>query len=93
MSEGERIFTQNYLNNQNVPLEERPWDFIRLALASTADTAITQSEFLCLDGSARINHPSTLGDNWKWRLLPGQITQPLLKRMRDLSSLYGRVTG
>lgn len=92
MSESDLAFTQKYMNNKNTPKEELPWDFIRLALASTADTAIVPvQEYLCLDGSARINHPSTLGDNWKWRLLPGQITKALLDKMRELTALYGRV--
>ncbi|MDD3278413.1 MAG: 4-alpha-glucanotransferase [Lachnospiraceae bacterium] len=91
MTEDDYAFTQRYLNNSCTCHEELPWDFIRLAMASTADTAITPiQEYLCLDGSARINHPSTLGDNWKWRLLPGQLTDGILSRMRELTELYGR---
>ena len=69
-----------------------PWDFIRLAMASVADLAVTpMQEFLCLGGEARINKPSTLGENWKWRLLPGQITDDVLEKMYDMTKLYGRL--
>ena len=36
-------FAQDYMNNQNTPLEEIHWDFIRLAMLSVADTCIILS--------------------------------------------------
>ena len=36
---------------------------------SSADTVILQmQDILGKDNSARMNYPSTLGGNWKWRL-------------------------
>ena len=40
---------------------------------------------------ARMNAPGTLGDNWKWRLVKGQITEEVLGKMRALTRLYGRL--
>ena len=44
---------------------------IKLAESSVADTCIIPiQDVFGLDSDSRINTPSTLGYNWKWRLLP-----------------------
>lgn len=92
MDAQDRAFAVRYMNNAHTEKEELPWDFIRLAMASVADLAVTpMQEFLCLGGEARINKPSTLGENWKWRLLPGQITDEVLEKMYEMTRLYGRL--
>lgn len=64
---------------------------IRAALSSTADTAVIPiQDYLGLDNSARINKPSTLGENWKWRLLTGELTDALAEEMAELAKLYRR---
>ncbi len=64
---------------------------IRTALASTADTVvIPMQDYLGFDNSARINRPSTLGTNWKWRLLKEDIPEGLAKEMAEMVKLYGR---
>ena len=54
---------------------------IRLCWSSISQTAVAQmQDMLCLDNSARMNTPSTLGDNWKWRLEDfSSLTISLLK--------------
>lgn len=85
-------FACRYMNNEEHTKKEKVWDFIRMALASTADTAVIPiQDYLCLGEEARVNCPSTLGQNWKWRLLPGQIDEALLQKMKELAELYGRV--
>lgn len=92
MAPEDRLLAERYLNNRYTRKEDMPWDFIRLSMASVADLAITPiQEFLCLGGEARINRPSTLGINWKWRLLKGQITHETTGRMYDMTKLYGRL--
>lgn len=85
----DRGFAKRYLNiktNQNVT-----WEFIRAALASVSETAIIpMQDYLGLSGEARINMPSTLGTNWKWRMLPGQISEELAIQIRNMCKLYGR---
>lgn len=64
---------------------------IRLALSSVSDTCVIPiQDYLGLGEEARINTPSTLGDNWKWRLTKGQLTEELAKQIRELTRLYGR---
>ena len=70
------------------------WEFIRLAMASPAKLAVIPvQDYLGLGAEARINEPSTLGKNWKWRLLPGEITGDVLKQCRRMAKLYGRLSG
>ena len=65
---------------------------IRQALGSVADLAvIPMQDYLELGNEARINFPSTLGENWKWRMLPGQCTPGLAAHIRKLSGVYGRL--
>lgn len=64
---------------------------IRGGMASVAVLFIAQmQDCLGLNASARINEPSTLGHNWRWRLLPGQCTPELAKKLRRMSYLCGR---
>lgn len=68
------------------------WIFIRSALSSVADTAIIpMQDYLGLGGEARMNMPSTLGTNWKWRMQAGACTDELAERIRDMVRLYGRL--
>lgn len=67
------------------------WDFIRLALASTAETAIIPlQDYLGLGSEARINTPSTLGNNWKWRYEEGACTPELASKIKRMTELYRR---
>ena len=68
------------------------WELIRLAMQSVADTAIIPiQDYLDYGSAARINTPSTLGGNWCWRLVPGELTEELGAKMREFARLYGRI--
>ncbi|RDU21765.1 4-alpha-glucanotransferase [Anaerosacchariphilus polymeriproducens] len=91
ISEYEKKFSIEYLNNGEHEIEKIHWDYIRLALSSVAETAvIPMQDYLGLGDEARINIPSTLGDNWTWRLLEDEITDDLLEEIRKLTKLYNR---
>ncbi len=71
--------------------KDLPDALIRECYASCADTCIIPlQDFLGLDNEARINTPSTLGDNWKWRSAYSDWTIKLSKRMNKLVRIYGR---
>ena len=83
--------SQKYMNNANTPKRQIHWDFIRLALASVADLCIIPlQDYLGLGSEARINTPSTLGNNWRWRMTQGCLTKELADQIRELTTLYGR---
>ena len=91
MDDADREFSARYMNNRGTPPEEIHWDFIRLAMSSVADLCVIPiQDYLGLGSSARINTPSTLGNNWKWRLREGQLTDSLAERIREMTELYGR---
>lgn len=92
IADGDRAYAREYMRNDGSEGERLAWDFICTALRSVADMAIIPiQDYLALGSEARINTPSTLGDNWKWRMLPGEFTDELAERMRRAAKLYGRI--
>ncbi|MCA1630569.1 MAG: 4-alpha-glucanotransferase [Acidobacteria bacterium] len=87
--ERERKFCLDYLKSDGAEIH---WDFIRAALESVADTAITPlQDILGLDSRARMNLPASTEGNWSWRCEPGALTRELSARLRGLTELYGRI--
>ena len=78
----------NTLDNR----ESINWDMICLAMRSVADTCIIPvQDFLGLGEEARINVPSTLGQNWKWRMSKGCFSDELVNKIKRLTKIYGRM--
>jgi len=68
------------------------WGIIQAGQRSVADLFISQiQDYLELGKGNRMNSPSTLGCNWAWRMLPGETTSDLARRIRHLTRLYGRL--
>ncbi len=83
---------RKYLNNFKDSGKELCDDLICLVMQSVADLCIIpMQDYLGLDNSARMNQPSTLGKNWKWRLKEGQFSKELQKEMLELADRYGRL--
>lgn len=88
----DKSFCDRYMNLGELTPEQLKWEFVRLAFMSVADTAIIpMQDYLALGSEARINTPSTLGDNWKWRMKKGAFTKKLAKEMYQMTKLYGRL--
>ncbi len=68
------------------------WDIIAALLATVADTCIIQAQdFLGLGSEARMNTPSTVGINWKWRAGRKAFNKELAQRIRKMLILYKRL--
>ena len=68
------------------------WGMMRAAWASPADLAVIQfQDLLGLGSEARINTPSTLGNNWTWRTLPGSYGGKLARRLYRETQIYQRL--
>lgn len=68
-----------------------PGAIIREAMASCANTAIFQmQDYLELGNEARMNFPSTMGENWRWRMKEGALTDELAASILELTQIYGR---
>ena len=61
------------------------------AMESVANHCIIPAQdYLGLGTEARVNMPSTVGNNWKWRLKKDAFTPELVAYMAKLAKLYGR---
>ena len=64
-------------------------DLISLALESCGDTVIIPlQDYLGLGSEARINTPSTVGDNWEWRVKEEQLDEELKETIQTLTKKY-----
>lgn len=87
----EREMVRDYVWNHTAPLKALYWDMICTVMRSTARTCIIpMQDYLGLGNEARINRPSTLGQNWRWRLLPGQFTPELRGQIARITACFGR---
>ena len=61
---------------------------------SSADTCIVPlQDYLGLGEEARMNFPSTLGNNWKWRMSAEMLTPELKEKMIHMLQLAARLSG
>ncbi len=66
--------------------------FIRLALASAANTALFPlQDVLGLGTEARMNVPGTAKGNWGWRFQASQLTPAIRDRLHGLCSAFERI--
>lgn len=92
LTDWDRDVALRYMNSFHTPKEEQHWDLISLAMRSVADTCIIPvQDYLGLGSEARINTPSTLGDNWKWRMGKNAFSDELKGRIWHMTKLYGRL--
>jgi 4-alpha-glucanotransferase len=83
-----RLF--QYLGRK-VPAKDLHWELIKVAMMSVANTAIfPMQDVLGLSGDHRMNRPARRKGNWKWRLLPGQLTPALTEKLKQMTEIYGR---
>ena len=67
------------------------WGVLRGGMSSVAELFVAQmQDYLGLGAESRINTPGEPVGNWQWRLLPGQLTAALSRRMVHMARLYGR---
>ena len=92
VTDAERAMVRDYLYDYATPEEQLYQSMIALILRSAAATCIIpMQDWLGLDNSARINKPSTVGQNWRWRLKKTQLTKKLQKEICQLTARYGRM--
>ena len=92
MSDTVRKLVRDYLYDYATPEEQLYKSMIALVLRSAAATCIIpMQDWLGLDNSARINKPSTVGENWRWCLKKTQLTKRLQKEICRMTTRYGRM--
>jgi 4-alpha-glucanotransferase len=71
---------------------EPAWTLVELTLSSRARLAILQlQDVLGLGSETRMNRPSTIGGNWRWRLEPGQPTAESAARLCEATHRWRRL--
>ena len=89
MSRKDKNFAEKYMHI--TPDEGWNWGLIRTGMSTASDLFVMQmQDVLELPAECRMNTPGTLGENWQWRMLPGQITPELTQRIAGAARLYGR---
>lgn len=92
ISEEEQNLAREYLCDYNTPASELYTSFICLIMRSNAKLCIIpMQDYLGYDDSCRMNEPSTLGKNWKWRLKNEDLSDSLKQTIYRIAELYGRL--
>lgn len=92
ITSAERALVRDYLCDYATPEAQLYKSMIALIFRSAAATCIIpMQDWLGLDNSARINKPSTIGENWRWRLKKSQLTPKLQKEICSITTRYGRM--
>ena len=87
----ERKLARDYLCDHATPEEELYKCFISLIMRSAARVCvIPMQDYMGLDNRFRMNKPSTVGMNWKWRIKKRDLTKKLQKEIHDVTLRYGR---
>jgi 4-alpha-glucanotransferase len=71
---------------------EAHWDLVRTLQASVANTTVVPlQDLLGMDGSSRMNVPSTPSGNWRFRAPASAFSPALAERLASLSEAFERV--
>ena len=85
-----RQYMAQYTNRKEY--ETVPHAMLRTIFASVSYMAIaTMQDLLELDGSARMNLPSTIGGNWAWRMTAEELNPIVEGQLYHLTKVYRRL--
>ena len=88
----EQKMARDYLCDQYTPASKLGKSFISLILRSRAALCVIPvQDYMGLDNRSRINKPSTVGTNWRWRLGKNDLTEDLKDEIRGMTLRYGRM--
>ena len=88
----DRALARNYLCDYYTPEDEIHKPFVALAMSSVAKWCIIPlQDHLGLNNAARINTPSTMGINWRWRISPEALSPELAQEICAMTHRYGRL--
>ena len=91
ISDDDWNLAREYLCDFYTPDEEMDRPFVALAMQSIARMCIIpMQDYLGLGTEARMNIPSTIGCNWRWRMTDDQFTEDLCRDILAQTRRYGR---
>ena len=81
-----------YLSDTRTGKKNLHKQFLNLIMrAASCMCSIPIQDYLGYDNRCRINTPSTIGTNWRWRMKQGVLTEELQKEILFTTKLYGRM--
>lgn len=91
--EGKSYVLKSLNIQENLETDQIVFKMIEALYDSKARLCIVPiQDFLALGSEARINTPSTLGNNWTWRLKPSMLTQELAEKIKNITHISNRQT-
>ncbi len=88
----EQQLAREYLCDAYTPKKYLYRSFIALIMRSRASLCvIPMQDYLGRDNKSRMNRPSTVGINWKWRLKEDELSTALQEEIRNTARRYGRL--
>ena len=91
ITKAEQKMARDYLCDYATPIKRLHTSFISLIMRSNASLCIIPlQDYLGLGKEARMNHPSTVGTNWKWRVTKEQLSKELKEQIGQITKRYGR---
>ncbi len=88
----EMAMAREYLCDQYTPGKYLHKPMIGLIMRSRARLCvIPMQDYLGYDNSCRMNKPSTVGTNWKWRITREELTRELQEELYDTARRFGRL--
>lgn len=82
---------KNALRHTNGKARTMPTDLIRLAFSTRARVAMApMQDYLGLGAEARLNRPGSSDGNWRWRMLPGQLSNDRMAEIEKLVETHQR---
>ena len=92
ITDEERTMARAYLSDTRTGKKNLHKQFINLIMRSASCMCIIPiQDYLGYDNRCRINTPSTIGTNWRWRMKQGVLTEELQKEILFTTKLYGRM--
>jgi len=92
ISKEEQQQARDYLCDYMTPASRLYKSFISLIMRSRANLCIIPiQDYLGLGNKARMNQPSTVGINWKWRLKEKELSELLQDEVYHITKRYGRI--
>jgi len=92
ISKEEMQSVRDYLWDSRVPKKWMYLSLIALAMRSAAKSCIIPiQDWLGYDNKARMNKPSTIGINWRWRVQESELSDGLRDQILTFTKRYGRM--
>ena len=92
ISENEQKMVREYLNAKYTPDDELYWSVICEVMKSHAHMCIIpMQDYLGYNNDTRLNQPSTVGKNWRWRITKEELSTDIQVKIREITRRYGRL--